>query len=133
MTYRQSMSFDIAFWRYSDTLEHDHAAVHAALVNGSKVDGLTELDTHAMMRSLAELLSAWERIDEQRWERPKQYLVASPYPQHLSISMSFGAARPVLLKIATPMRRFGCGLWNPQTNKRLPGYWGPRRYLKAPN
>ncbi|MBJ3762108.1 hypothetical protein ILP92_05040 [Maribius pontilimi] len=116
------MSFDIAFWRYSDTLEHDHAAVHSALANGNKLDGLAELDTNAMIETLAELLSAWERIDEQRWERPKQYLEAWAYPQYLSINMSFGAARPVLLKITTPMRRFGCGLWNPQTNQRLPGY-----------
>lgn len=116
------MSFDVAFWRYSETLAHDHAAVHALLVSGSKVDGLAALDSDAMIACLAELLSAWERIDEQTWEKPKQYLQAWPSSQHLSINMSFGAARPVLLRITTPMRRFGCGLWNPQISRRLPGY-----------
>ncbi len=116
------MSFDVAFWRYSETLEHDHSAVLASLESGSKVEGLALLDTEAMITRLAELLSAWERIDERTWEKPKQYLQAWTSPQHLSINMSFGAARPVLLKITTPMRRFGCGLWNPQLNRRLPGY-----------
>lgn len=116
------MSYDIAFWRYSETLEHDHAAVQAMLASGSKVDGLAVLDTDAMIACLAELLSAWERIDGRTWEKPKQYLQTWTSSQHMSISMSFGAARPVLLRITTPMRRFGCGLWNPQTNQRLPGY-----------
>ena len=116
------MSFDVAFWRYSETLLHDHTAVQASLASGSKVDGLTVLDTDAMIACLAELLSKWERIDAQTWERPKQFLQAWTSPQHISINMSFGAARPVLLKITTPMRRFGCGLWNPQTIQRLPGY-----------
>ena len=116
------MSFDVAFWRYSETLDHDHAAVQAMLASGSKVDGLALLDTDAMIARLAELLSAWERIDERTWEKPKHYLQVWTSSQHLSIYMSFGAARPVLLKITTPMRRFGCGLWNPQLNRRLPGY-----------
>lgn len=116
------MSYDIAFWRYEDRLEHDHVAVHTALMNGSPIDGLAVLDTNAMIARLAELLSAWERIDERTWERPKMYLQAWSSPHHLSINMSYDAARPVLLKISTPMRRFGCGLWNPQMNLRLPGY-----------
>ena len=116
------MSYDVAFWRYSETLKHDHAAVQASLANESKVNGLAVLDTDAMIACLAELLSAWERIDERTWEKPQQYLQAWTSSQHLSINMSFGAARPVLLRITTPMRRFGCGLWNPQLNRRLPGY-----------
>lgn len=116
------MSFDIAFWRYTQTLEHDHSAVLASLVSGKKVEGLALLDTDAMITRLAELLSAWERIDERTWEKLKQYLQAQTSPQHLLINMSFGAARPVLLRITTPMRRFGCGLWNPQLNLRLAGY-----------
>jgi hypothetical protein len=116
------MSYDVAFWRYSETLEHDHAAVQALLASGSKVDALAVLDTDAMIACLAELLSTWERIDERTWEKPKQYLQVWTSSQHLSINMSFAAARPVLLKITTPMRRFGCGLWNPQMNQRLPGY-----------
>ena len=116
------MSFDIAFWRYNDTLKHDHAAVLASLDSGNKVEGLALLDTDAMLSRLAELLSAWERIDERTWEKPGQLLQAGVSPQHLSINMSFGVARPVLLKITTPMRRFGCGLWNPQLNLRLAGY-----------
>lgn len=116
------MSFDVAFWRYSETLDHDHVAVHAALAAGSRVDGLSEIDAEAMIECLAGHLSAWERVDEQTWERPKHFLQVSSSSQHLSINMSFGAARPVLLKITTPLRRFHCGLWNPQTNQRLPGY-----------
>jgi hypothetical protein len=116
------MSYDVAFWRYEDSLDHDHVAVHAALQNGSEVDGLAVLDIDAVVACLAELLSAWDRIEERTWEKPKSYLQIWTSPQHLSINMSYSAARPVLLKIATPMRRFGCGLWNPQLNLRLPGY-----------
>lgn len=116
------MSFDIAFWRYSETLEHDHAAVLASLDSGNRIEGVAMLEADAMIARLAELLSAWERIDERTWEKPKHYLQARTSPQHLLINMSFGAARPVLLRITTPMRRFGCGLWNPQLNQRLAGY-----------
>jgi hypothetical protein len=116
------MSYDVAFWRYSEKLEHDHAAVQALLASGSEVAGLSVLDIDAMIVGLAELMSSWERIDERTWENPKHYLQVWTSSQHLSINMSFGAARPVLLKISTPMRRFGCGLWNPQLNRRLPGY-----------
>ncbi|MFA8444049.1 hypothetical protein [Yoonia sp.] len=118
----QTMSFDIAFWRYTNSLEHDHVAIYSAVSNGETVEGLSELDTNGMIDRLAELLSAWDRIEEGRWEKPKMYLEASKSSHHLLINMSFRAARPVLLKITTPMRRFGCGLWNPQMNVRLPGY-----------
>ena len=116
------MSYDVAFWRYEDSPEHDHSAVHASLTNGSTVDGLSVLDTDTMVARLAELLSGWERMDERTWEKPKQYLQAWTSPQHFAINMSYGSVRPVQLKITTPMRRFGCGLWNPQLNLRLPGY-----------
>jgi|GEM_PF-2442032 len=58
------MSFDIAFWRYNDTLKHNHAAVLASLDSGSKVEGIALLDTDAMLARLAEFMSGWERIDE---------------------------------------------------------------------
>ena len=116
------MSFDIAFWRYTNSLEHDHPAVFASLLRGCTVDGVALLETDAMITRLAELLTAWDRVDERTWEKPNRYIPAQTTPQHLSISMSFASARPVLLKITTPMRRFGCGLWNPQTNQRLSGY-----------
>ena len=119
------MSYDIAFWRYQDSLEHDHAAVHESLINGGRVEGVSVIDSDAMVERLAELLSGWERIGEHVWEKPKSYLQVSTSPQHLFVNMSFGAARPVLHAITTPMRRFGCGLWNPQMNLRLPGYDEP--------
>jgi hypothetical protein len=43
------MSYDVAFWRYEDSLDHDHVAVHAALQNGSEVDGLAVLDIDAVV------------------------------------------------------------------------------------
>jgi hypothetical protein len=116
------MSFDVAFWRYTETLNHNHVEVLASLNSGTKLHGVAMLEADAMIARLAELLSAWERVEERIWEKPNQYLQVHNSPQHLWINMSFSAARPVLLRISTPMRRFGCGLWNPQTNQRLPGY-----------
>ena len=116
------MSYDIAFWRYVESLDHDHHAVYSALVTGKPVQGLAELDTDAMISRLAEKLSGWTRTDESTWEKPKMYLQTSTSSRHLSINMSFGAARPILLRITTPMRRFGCGLWNAQMGLRLAGY-----------
>ncbi len=119
------MSYDVAFWRYEDSLKHDHAAVYSLLINGGSVDGVSVLDVDSMIERLAELLSDWERINERTWEKPKHYLQATTSSQHLAINMSHGSARPVLQKITTPMRRFACGLWNPQMNLRLPGYEEP--------
>ncbi len=117
------MSYDVAFWRYEASIDRDHVAVNEALGNRQRVAGLAELDTDAMIACLAELLADWERVSESTWEKPARWhLQAWASPQHLTINMSYGAARPVLLKITTPLRRFGCGLWNPQLGRRLPGY-----------
>ena len=86
------------------------------------MEGLAELDTDAMISRLAEKLSGWTRTDEDRWEKPNMYLQTATSSHHISMSMSFGAARPILLTITTPMRRFGCGLWNAQMGLRLAGY-----------
>jgi hypothetical protein len=116
------MSFDVLFWRYEGALDRDHAAVASALVKGDAVDGVAELPADQMIVRLGEVLAGWTRVDPNTWEKPKVYLQAWPSPRHLTLNMSYAAARPVLLKIATPMRRFGCGLWNPQLGRRLAGY-----------
>ena len=119
------MSFDLYFWKYERAGRTDHVAVADALAAGEPVEGLASLDTGAMVETLAELLSDWERVEPSRWERRTKaggYLSSEAYERHLILSMSFNVSRAVLLKISTPMRRFGAGLWNPQMNSRIAGY-----------
>jgi hypothetical protein len=117
------MSYDVTFWKYEGPPGRDHVAVNAMLSRGEAVDGLEDLPIDDMIACLDKLLAGWERVGNSTWEKPgKWHLQTWTSRQHLTIHMSFGAARPVLLKIATPMRRFGCGLWNPQLGQRLAGY-----------
>ncbi|SFS11645.1 hypothetical protein [Yoonia litorea] len=116
------MSFDIGFWRYHEGAEEDHVAVYAALLDGEDVAAVQQIDTAAMVATLGTVLKGWTREGEIYWTSPQHRMSAQTGDKLLALSMNFGAARSVLLKVSTPMRRYGCGLWNPQMNAWLPGY-----------
>ena len=118
------MSFDLSFWRYEGATDRDHVAVAAGLMAGEDVPGVGEIDAPAMIERLGEVLKGWRR-DGTHFEAPTKaggYLTCIPGPRILVLHMSHNVARAVMLKISTPMRRFGCGLWNPQTSQRIAGY-----------
>ena len=115
------MSYDLDFWKYKPGVSLDHQTTYERLSTGEFVNGLEDLPIQTMVERLSQVLSDWERLDENTWESDRGIIQVCTTRQFFRVDCSHGMETDDLNKIIEVAAEFECPLYDPQVGQRDDG------------
>ena len=119
------MSYDLAFWRQEQQLPQLPNAIYAALLDGERVQGLSDLDVESFLAAILERFPTATREPNGDaewivWTTPdSQAGFQAEWSRQHVVVFCRGTSGGLMKRLIEIAADHGCRLYDPQTNERF--------------
>jgi hypothetical protein len=116
--------YELIFWNYTTDTYLNHHLVYEALLENKSVDGLEILPIPIILNRIANVFSAWEKVDENSWKNASGQgaFHIKTTPQSIKIDC-YGTQGTVMDTLVDILNEYKCPLYDPEIPARYDEFY----------